>query len=388
MPSRAPWLRPDLFPTVEDPAGPWGAIGGEKTTGAVPDPASLRGLVRADDQREIAFVWTPAAPVLTTVFEADEVADAVLERDRIHWRSRTPPAWRSLILFLGVLAAGGIASILEPTLVRIFALLMLIILVELWSKGPDVLLRARSSIRLIEADPDRYRRGQNASARYGHWSSLRRPWGTWILTAILALLFLLQYRVGLRSSIEAAGLMKDQVRAGEVWRMLTAGLIHGGVAHIIFNGMALIAIGRMVEALLGPWRMLTGFVIAVLVGSLASLILMPNTPSVGASGGILGLGGVLIGLSWRRAEIREAGLARAMARWLLVLAMIGLVGWGFIDNAAHGGGVVGGILVGWLVAPRTAGAYPAPFTWPGRCTHALAALTLLAGVGAVAIILS
>src|SRR5512133_2274003 len=62
----------------------------------------------------------------------------------------------------------------------------------------------------------------------------------------------------------------DAIRAGEVWRLLTAGLVHGSVLHLVMNAMVLNDIGRFVESLFGSRKLLVLLWGGVLGGSLAS----------------------------------------------------------------------------------------------------------------------
>ena len=148
------------------------------------------------------------------------------------------------------------------------------------------------------------------------------------------------------ASIEAGALVKPLVREGETWRLLTCGLLHGGLLHIGFNAMAFSAVGAVLERFYGRAILLLTFFLSVLGGSLASQLLMPDTTSLGASGGVLGLVGFLlvVGLHYRGAL--PADFAKSIIRSVLFMAAIGFLAKDYIDNAAHGGG----FLVGCLIA--------------------------------------
>ncbi|MHB8571976.1 MAG: rhomboid family intramembrane serine protease [Candidatus Dormibacteria bacterium] len=89
------------------------------------------------------------------------------------------------------------------------------------------------------------------------------------------------------------------VEAGQWWRLFTPVLLHGSVPHIVLNGIALLVLGRILEPLLGRLELLAVFVLAGVGGSLASLLLPGDSVSVGASGAIMGLVGILTVLGWR-----------------------------------------------------------------------------------------
>jgi membrane associated rhomboid family serine protease len=153
-------------------------------------------------------------------------------------------------------------------------------------------------------------------------------------------------------AVAVAGLDKTKVAAGEWWRLLTAGFLHASALHLWANLSALVAFGRIVEAYSTRSRFLLAYLTAVIVGNLASCWLLPQVPSIGASGGILGIAAFLYALSRRRpSEVPSAFGTFALASMVLT-GVVGLVGFRFIDNAAHAGGALAGFLVGWLTVPR------------------------------------
>lgn len=151
----------------------------------------------------------------------------------------------------------------------------------------------------------------------------------------------------LPDSIRAAALVKTAVlQDAEWWRLLTTGLMHGHIFHILFNGMALFSLGRVVAALVSPARLSIVFVLTVLTGSAASLWLGHAPASVGASGGILGCLGFLLVVTRRFREELPDYLRSSLIQSTIVVSIFGLLGKDFIDNAAHAGGFLGGVLIG------------------------------------------
>ncbi len=143
----------------------------------------------------------------------------------------------------------------------------------------------------------------------------------------------------------------EAIRDGEVWRLLTAGLVHGGAFHLFMNGAVLSNLGAFVERLLGPRRMLGVLWGGVLAGSLASFATNPH-PSVGISGGLFALVGALlaVGLRHRRGLPPPARrmLVRAPVEIIVLNLALGLA-IPVIDNSAHVGGLVAGFLLGLVV---------------------------------------
>jgi rhomboid protease GluP len=146
----------------------------------------------------------------------------------------------------------------------------------------------------------------------------------------------------------------DAIRAGEVWRLLTAGLVHGGALHLFMNAAVLSNVGAMAERMLGPRRMLAVLWGGVLAGSLASVAANPGR-SVGISGGLFALVGALLalGLRHRRALPPPARrmLVRAPVEVIVLNVALGLA-LPIIDNAAHLGGLAGGFLLGVALGVR------------------------------------
>jgi membrane associated rhomboid family serine protease len=153
-------------------------------------------------------------------------------------------------------------------------------------------------------------------------------------------------------AIAVAGLDRAKVAAGEWWRVLTSSFLHVNGAHLWGNFAALISLGRLVEAYSSRSRFLLAYLAAVVSGSLASCWLLPHATSVGASGGILGLAGFLYALSLRRPDAVPAVYRTAAMATMILTALVGAVGYWFIDNAAHAGGALAGFLVGWLTVPQ------------------------------------
>lgn len=145
------------------------------------------------------------------------------------------------------------------------------------------------------------------------------------------------------------------VVADEWWRGVTAIFLHGSVTHIAFNGFGLWVIGRIVEERFGRARMIVAFVVTGMCGSLASVwwnwSQHHNILGVGASGAIMGLMGLLVGhaVRWRGRSARE--VRAQIVPWIMYTLIIGFASTG-IDNAAHLGGLIGGALLGMVMADR------------------------------------
>jgi membrane associated rhomboid family serine protease len=155
----------------------------------------------------------------------------------------------------------------------------------------------------------------------------------------------------------------------EWWRFVTPVFIHIGLAHLLINMYGLWMIGPYVERLYGSAKFVVLWVMTGVAGVVASyLSLRPEMavgavgrflfraedgPAAGASGALFGLVGVLFvfGIKFRR-ELPE-GFKRAFGTGLLPIILlnlfIGYIGRGFIDNAAHLGGLLSGALFALVI---------------------------------------
>ncbi len=144
--------------------------------------------------------------------------------------------------------------------------------------------------------------------------------------------------------------------AGEEWRLVASMFLHFGAVHLGMNMLALWSVGGLVERIFGNIGFLLLYLISGLAGSFASVLFHPEAISAGASGAIFGVAGGLLGGAWKlRRSLPPALLAaaRSVAVNLLVLLVIyGVVNHfhPVIDNAAHVGGGLAGMLIGWLLA--------------------------------------
>lgn len=149
------------------------------------------------------------------------------------------------------------------------------------------------------------------------------------------------------------------------WRLVAPMFIHINVLHLLVNMYSLMMVGPFVEKLYGSAKFVVFWVLTGICGLLASYLTVRPTlatnslarfifkaedlPSAGASGALFGLVGVLFvfGIKFRR-ELPE-GFKRAFGTGMLPIIFInlfiGFVGRGFIDNAAHLGGLVSGAVL-------------------------------------------
>ncbi|UOQ52680.1 rhomboid family intramembrane serine protease [Hymenobacter cellulosivorans] len=142
------------------------------------------------------------------------------------------------------------------------------------------------------------------------------------------------------------------------WRLLTSCFVHGGLTHLLLNSLALLFLGRLTESLIGPRALLLLYLASGVGGSLASALWHElGVNSVGASGAIFGLYGLLLALALTGA-VPQSRQQRYGLLWLVLLLVpsqlqAGLEGNGPTDNAAHLGGLLTGSVLGLIYAAFT-----------------------------------
>ena len=133
------------------------------------------------------------------------------------------------------------------------------------------------------------------------------------------------------------------------WRLVTAVFLHASVLHIVFNMWVLMDLGPQIEELYGSARFLFIYVVCGIGGYVLSSAFWHF--SVGGSGAIVGLIGVMLALTTGRQSIGMRMLRSQLIRWLIYLAIWGLVVPG-IDNYAHAGGLATGFILGKIMTDR------------------------------------
>jgi membrane associated rhomboid family serine protease len=206
---------------------------------------------------------------------------------------------------------------------------------------------------------------ENAARRY-----FARGRGDSALLSMTTVLIATTVIVSLTAILSAEGqflydafqLDKEAVAEGEYWRLWTVTLLHGSpepgafvasLAHLFFNMYALYLCGPIVERWYGALRFLLFYLLCAAGGSVASFVFGGDLPSVGASGAIFGLFGLLFAANRVHRPVDHAN--RNVVRQLGMLVLINIV-FGLtiprIDNAAHIGGLITGLWIGAIVAPN------------------------------------
>lgn len=138
---------------------------------------------------------------------------------------------------------------------------------------------------------------------------------------------------------------------GQWWRLFSACFVHIGLVHLLLNMYALAYVGLLLEPLLGRIRFLAAYLITGIAASVVSLNWNDIIISAGASGAIFGMYGVFIALLTTRLVNKNVRkyLLFSIAIFVGYNLLYGLIAHSGIDNVAHIGGLISGILVGYVL---------------------------------------
>ncbi len=166
--------------------------------------------------------------------------------------------------------------------------------------------------------------------------------------------------------------------SGQYWRLITSMFLHFGIIHILGNMWCLWSLGQLAEELLDSLSVVALYLVTGVGASLLSLSWDPIRVSAGASGAIFGIAGALISvlyfgqLGLQPASVRK--LLGYVVRFAFLNLIFGLQG--HIDNMAHLGGLVSGLLMGFFLA-RTFNLAPAERPARRNIIFAISAVVLL-----------
>lgn len=140
---------------------------------------------------------------------------------------------------------------------------------------------------------------------------------------------------------------------GQWWRLFTAFFLHIGVLHLLLNMYALLYIGLLLEPYLGKTRFLAAYLVSGIAASTTSLWWHDLTVSAGASGAIFGMYGVFLALL--TTDLLDKSAKKALLTSIAVFVgyniLNGLKPNSGIDNAAHIGGLLSGLIIGYAFVP-------------------------------------
>ncbi|HCE13222.1 MAG TPA: rhomboid family intramembrane serine protease [Enterococcus sp.] len=185
-----------------------------------------------------------------------------------------------------------------------------------------------------------------------------QPFFTYLFLAIQTIVFILGY---LTPMIQAGGVMYGPFVAymHEYWRFVTPIFLHFGLAHFAINSVILYYMGQQVEAIYGHSRFFCLYILSGIMGNVMSFAFnQVGVQSAGASTSLFGLFGafLILGLHFKN-DYRIQAMVRQFALFVGLNLVFGLFDQS-IDIWGHVGGIIGGLLVGNLLAlPKNYGKY-------------------------------
>lgn len=141
------------------------------------------------------------------------------------------------------------------------------------------------------------------------------------------------------------------ISVGQYWRLITNCFLHIGILHLLFNMYALIYVGVLLEPMLGRSKFIAAYLLTGVAASLASIWWHEQTISAGASGAIFGLYGVFLALLTTDLIEKETRKELLTSICIFIVYNLAYGMKGGIDNAAHIGGLISGLIIGYTLTP-------------------------------------
>jgi rhomboid protease GluP len=138
------------------------------------------------------------------------------------------------------------------------------------------------------------------------------------------------------------------LRAGEWWRIITSQFLHVHLLHMLFNMLAVLLLGIMLERALGSWRLLLLYIVSGTIGQLAGVMSTPALVSSGASQAAVGLAGGMF-IQWLRQSRKKSLSLIALLFIVGVQTALDLISSGRI-KAGHLAGFCAGAAITYLMS--------------------------------------
>ena len=323
-----PWMAPI---SGDEPRETWRWTGGE---GQGPPTTE----VAADDREQINLVQMPGSSERVTVYEVVELAAALAQRDHARLRTQALILLVVVVLFAGLAAWFSVSS--GSTGWHAVASTVITMAPLAFAGVPLAIQYRRASIRW-----DRHARLQALALRFDRWFSFRLPSRRRFAFMLVPVLAVSGWVWWSGASIDRVT-WDPQLLGSEPWRWLTGSVTHASWGHLILNLLMALILGRTAEGLLGRPVAAVGLVLGMAAGGIASLLIGSGASSVGMSGGCMALLGMLLAWWWRWRRSPPGPLTLLVVPTLLFSAVIGVIGYDYINNAAHFGGLMAGVVLG------------------------------------------
>jgi len=340
------------------PPDSWGYLGGAQGPNPVPDERALQEVLRNDVDESIGLVWTPGQDHMEVPEAVPELQEA-LQASRLlaserQLKRQTGQVKLGLLLFVAFL--GYTAWEIIQFRKEFSPVSLLVDLMNTSAPALGLLLLVMFFLLPWYESKKRWREVREWTAetmkdaadlaRFEVWLSWQKIVATKVLMGLIA-------ATGAMQVISGKPFAAALIRGGEErWRLLTAPMLHGNLLHFVMNALGLLYLGRRIEALARWPQVPIVFLFSAWLGGECSMM-MGKGSSLGASGGLMGMLGFLLVFEIRHAKLVPRKSRRRLIAAVLGTALIGVIGIHFIDNAAHAGGLVAGMIYAFVVFPRS-----------------------------------
>jgi len=304
----------------------------------------------------VDLAWSPESEYLVAPEEILEIQSKLWDRRKSWAKNDLEDGKKLSLLFLIVLIwytysaysrTGDFMVALRVPTVGIAAILLLIFgLVPLYEGWKTLKKGAPKSTDDWQLEAD--------ESRFDAWLFRQKTPITLALLAVMVIVGVTQLFIEdlhmswTQKSVGLAGLTKTPDT--EWWRFVTAPFLHGNLLHWLMNAAALKYLARRVECLARWPHVIIVLAGSAMVGGIATYH-FTDLPSVGASGGIMGLLGFLLVFEMLHTKLVPKPTRKRLLAGVVLTAIMGAMGFHFIDNAAHVGGLLAGMAYAVVVFP-------------------------------------
>lgn len=183
----------------------------------------------------------------------------------------------------------------------------------------------------------------------------KMPIVTYAIIIINTILFLAMYMFGNGSEnvytlLDFGASYPDYIKMGEYYRLVTSAFLHIGLFHFLCNNYSLYVIGTQLEGFFGRVKYLIIYLGSAILGNLMSMLFFDGI-SAGASGAIFGLLGSLLYFGYHYRVYLGTVIKSQIIPIIILNLLLGFSSSG-INNAAHIGGLIGGVLLSIMVGVK------------------------------------
>ncbi|MBR2712802.1 MAG: rhomboid family intramembrane serine protease [Bacilli bacterium] len=191
------------------------------------------------------------------------------------------------------------------------------------------------------------------SEMYNNMFKPKKPYLTYGLIVINVIVFVLMYILGNGSEdnetlIKFGANYPVLIKSGDYYRIITSAFLHIGTVHLLCNMYSLYILGQNIEHFFGKIKYIIIYLLSAVFASLFVMVFNPTSISAGASGAIFGFLGALLYFGYNYRGYIGNSLISQIVPVIIINLGIGFVTPG-ISNAAHIGGLIGGVAVASMV---------------------------------------